>query len=322
MSGRRFNNILKTLTFSSNTALPFKDKFWEIQQLIKAWNDHMIETFVPSWISYLDESMSPWSNKFTCPGLIFCPRKPHPKGNKYHLIACGLSQIIYQIDIREGKDHPKEVKLTFSEFSLIVNLFLRLYIGIYGTDKTVILDSVFCILRGLIVFKKQGVFVSALIKKRKYWPKFIKGDNVNKYFEGNKIGEYDRLNGKLNGVYFSLLVMKELEYNMMLISTYSFLQILSAATEKNIIVDNVTTKFRYKEPFLKYFNYRDIVNNYNALCYSYRCDLTLGIEHTFKTHCWAICVFCFIIELIEVNVFLDYRYFLNIEEEFLEFRKL
>ena len=49
--------------------------------------------------------------------------------------------------------------------------------------------------------------------------------------------------------------------------------------------------------------------------------MTIGIEHTFKTHRWPIRVFCFFIGLIEVNVYLARRYFLEIDEEFVEFRK-
>ena len=99
MSGRRFNQILKALSFTSSCTPSYQDKFWEIRKLIAEWNDHMKEVFIPSWISCLDESMSPWTNKFTCPGFIFCPRKPHPKGNEYHSIACGMSRIMYEIDL-------------------------------------------------------------------------------------------------------------------------------------------------------------------------------------------------------------------------------
>ena len=169
MSGWRFNNILKALSFTSDDAPPFKDKFWEIRRLIKEWNDHMKEVFMPSWVSCLDESISPWTNKFTCPGFILCPCKPHNKGNEYHFICCSLSHLMFAIDLREGKkDHPKEIKPEFHKFSATVSLLLRLTKDIFGTGKVVILDSGFCVLRGLVELMKRGVYASSLIKKRKY----------------------------------------------------------------------------------------------------------------------------------------------------------
>ena len=66
----------------------------------------MPKIFIPYWISCLDEYMSVWMNTFTCRGFVFCPRKPHPKGNKYHTICCGESGIMYGWVIVEGRDHP------------------------------------------------------------------------------------------------------------------------------------------------------------------------------------------------------------------------
>lgn len=198
---------------------------------------------------------------------------------------------------------------------------LRLCQGIFGTGKVVILDSGFCVLRGIVELAKHGVYASALIKKRKYWPKFINGDEVNHHFLNKQIGECDRLNGKLDGTDFSLMVFKEPEYNMMLMSTYSFLEVPQDAKEKIRKVGDETIKFRYKEPFFNHFQFRDTVDNHNALRHSYGIDSTIGIEHTFKTHRWEIRVFCFILALIEVNVYLARKYFLSIEEEFVDFRK-
>ena len=69
----------------------------------------MRKIFIPSWVSCLDEYMSIWFNRYTCPGWIFCPCKPHPFGNEYHTIACGFSGIMYAVELWEGKDHPREL---------------------------------------------------------------------------------------------------------------------------------------------------------------------------------------------------------------------
>ena len=89
MTGRRFEMITNALHFTDKSAPTFKDKFWEVRQMIQEWNKNMTLMFRSSWVSCLDESMSIWNNKWSCPGWVFCPRKPHPFGNEYHTICCG-----------------------------------------------------------------------------------------------------------------------------------------------------------------------------------------------------------------------------------------
>ena len=65
----------------------------------------MQKIFIPYCISCIDESMSVWVNKFTCPVFVFCPRKPHPKGNNCHTICFGESVIMHVWDIVEVRYH-------------------------------------------------------------------------------------------------------------------------------------------------------------------------------------------------------------------------
>lgn len=85
MDRSRFKAILWSLTYVS---LPDEDtnsnKFKHVRTLIKQWNQNMTTNFTSSWIICLDESMSPWTNCWTCPGYMYVPRKPHPFGNEYH----------------------------------------------------------------------------------------------------------------------------------------------------------------------------------------------------------------------------------------------
>ena len=135
--------------------------------MIKMWNENIKNVFIPSWISCLDESMSPWLNKFTCPGWVWCPRKPWPFGNEYHSICCGLSGIMFGIEIIQGKDRPLQIhnKHFNDQGGPTVGLLLQLCESIFHMGKVVILDSGFCILQGLIELRKMGIFASAVIKK-------------------------------------------------------------------------------------------------------------------------------------------------------------
>ena len=165
MSGKRFKDITKHLCLTSLDPPQFKDRFWEVRQMIRSWNLNMRQVFTPSWVSCLDESMSIWFNRWTCPGWMFVPRKPHPFGNEYHTVACGLSNILYQMELVEGKDSPEELshKEQEKELGKTGSMMMRILKPILGTAKVVILDSGFCVLHALVALKKAGVFASAVI---------------------------------------------------------------------------------------------------------------------------------------------------------------
>ena len=91
MNSCRFEELNQNMQFTKNEFPPHKDKFHEVREIIAAFNDHMKKLVIPSWISYLDESMSPWTMRWNCPGLMCVPRKSHPMGNDHHIVACGVS---------------------------------------------------------------------------------------------------------------------------------------------------------------------------------------------------------------------------------------
>jgi hypothetical protein len=82
MSKRRFMAITKCLIFTDAISPAYRDKFWQVKQMIRAWNKNMANRFVATWVMCLDESMSIWHNKWKYPGWIFCPCKSHPFGNE------------------------------------------------------------------------------------------------------------------------------------------------------------------------------------------------------------------------------------------------
>ena len=86
--------------------------------------------------------------------------------------------------------------------------------------KIIVLDSGFCVLRALVELRKRGVFAHALIEKRKYWPKYIKGDEIKAHFEGLEVGTADAIKGTLDQIPFHVFAMKEPDYTMIVMSTY------------------------------------------------------------------------------------------------------
>ena len=84
----------------------------------------------------------------------------------------------------------------------------------------VILDSGFCVLKGIIKLRKKGVFASALIKKKQYWPKYIKGDDIKAHFNDKNVGNMDSWAETFGNIPFHVYAMKEPDYVMSLMSTY------------------------------------------------------------------------------------------------------
>ena len=323
MSYTRFELITQSLTFTNINTPNYCDKFHEVRQMISAFNDHMLKVFIPSWISCLDESMSIWTSKWTCPGWMYVPRKPHPQGNEYHTIACGVSGILYAIELVEGKDRPRQSPTPeFEDQGKTASLLLRLCKCLYRTGKIVILDSGFCVLKAIIALKKVGVYSSALVKKRRYWPKYIKGEEIKAYFEDIETGVTKRLPGELEGEKFDLFCLKEPDYVMTLMSTYGSLNKL--ADQKESIRDTTNgnvTRFYYNEVVGNHYRYRDAVDAHNAKRHDAGTKHGLSIENTWRTTRWPCRVFSFILALAEVNAFLAMVYFGDYKGTQWEFRK-
>ena len=301
MSRPRFEAILAALQFTDRKPPSYKDRFWEVRQMIDEWNSNMRFKFSPSWISCLDESMSKWVGKFTCPGFCCVPRKPWPLGNEYHTISCGKSGILYAMEMVEGKDTPKEAPpKDYSPLGKTVGLLLRLTRPLWGSSKVVVLDSGFCVLQGIAELRKKGVFAAALIKKRKYWPKYIDGNGIKEHFKDKEVGAVDAMKGSLNGVKVEIHCLKEPEYVMMLMSSYGTLERVGG--DKKRVWTNegggapIERTIKYPELVFNHFQYRDAVDAHNGSRM-----FPIALEETWKTNRWACRVFAFLLAVTEVN---------------------
>jgi len=213
MSHYRFDKILASLLFTDIEPPPFKDSFWEVHQMIDAWNSNMDENFQCSWVACIDKSMSKWLSQYTCPGYMVVPCKPWPYGNEYHMIACGELEIIFCVDLVEGKDQPPKKQKEFSaDHTKTVATMLRLVKPLFGTSTVIIMDSGFCVLKFIVSLLSFGVYSSALIKKQRYWPKDVLGDDIAQHFESKEVGDVDVFPSMMQGYCFFLFAMKEPDY--------------------------------------------------------------------------------------------------------------
>jgi len=320
MSCHRFDAILQALTLTNKSRPTYKDRFWSVRQIIAAWKDNMLVQFVCGWITCLDESMSVWTNMFTCPGFMYVPRKPWPFGNEYHTICCGLCGILFDLELVEGKDQPEEHEPEFSDRGKTVGLLLRLTRSLWNTTKVVVLDSGFCVLQGLIELRKKGVFAAALIKKRRYWPKYVNGRAIKAYFERKDVGYCNAKRGSLDNVDYYIYGMKEPDYTMMLMSTYGTLN-RNGRTTKRVWKENGVQQrviFNYPEVVHNHYTYRHLVDDHNAKRHQ-----PISLEVTWATSRWECRVFAFLLAVTEVNIFLADKFFFGaLHSCMIAFRKL
>ncbi|KAL3811352.1 hypothetical protein ACHAXA_000768 [Cyclostephanos tholiformis] len=170
----------------------YEDRFHEMRKMIDEFNNHYAHSYHPSWLNCLDESMSSWLNKF-CPGFMCVPRKPHPFGNEYHLIADGDDgkSIMWHVKLVEGKDRPKKaggqwVFLTqFPGYGKTMTTMLEMTKPIHGKGKVVVGDSGFCVQQGVVECHKRG-------KKQGNWPRGVPGAAIDMYFDDMELGHYRR----------------------------------------------------------------------------------------------------------------------------------
>ena len=175
---------------------------------------------VAAWALCLDESMSIWNNRWTCPGWVFCPRKPWPFGNEYHTACCGLSGIMFVMEMVEGKDHPPQVAERYSELGKTTGLLMRMLQSYFTSGWCVVLDSNFCVLMALVQLKKVGMLACTVIKKRWYWSAFYPGEAISREFDNLelKVGDSLAISGKLDGKEYFFWALKEPSYIMKLMA--------------------------------------------------------------------------------------------------------
>jgi hypothetical protein len=94
---------------------------------------------------------------------------------------------MFQVELVGGKARPRELGgHDHDDLGKTDGLLLQITKPIWNTGKVIILDSAFCVLKGLIELKKKGLYAAALVKKRRYWPRYICGDKIKLTLKARK----------------------------------------------------------------------------------------------------------------------------------------
>ena len=105
---------------------------------------------------------------------------------------------------------------------------LRMCEPIFSTGKCVLLDSGFCVSKGITALLGVGVYAAALIKKRKYWPNGVPGYPIEEYFSNKDVTHVDMLEAITEegpeGKAFNIFCFEEPEYVMKIMATWMTLE--------------------------------------------------------------------------------------------------
>ena len=80
--------------------------------------------------------------------------------------------------------------------------------GVLPVANLVILDRGLCVLKSIVSLNKRGVCASALIKKHRYWTKYIVGGGIQAFMNKKQVEYQERLPGEVYSVGFDLFSMK------------------------------------------------------------------------------------------------------------------
>ena len=198
---------------------------------------------------------------------------------------------MFVIELVKGKDTPPQISKQFLQHGKTAGLLLCMLESYFHTARYIVLNSGFCVLKGIIKLRKTGLFGCALIKKRRYWPAGILGNAMQQFFDANGVNVGDNhdhaIAGTMDGMAYNLWGMKEPDYAMRMMAMGGPLAVYETCKEalrkwtKGGI--EVIRRFRYACPFDWHFHYRHAVDDHNNL----RHALPL-VEDSWVTHRWEI----------------------------------
>lgn len=263
------------------------------------FNEHMQAKFTPSTIVCLDESMVTFDNP-DAPVFVHVERKPHPNGAEYHTIACASTRIIFKMELvdsglRDGKYEDP--------FGKMGGLILRMTEELRTSGRIVVMDSAFCLLRVLRELLVHGLFACTVAKKRQYWPRYFRGEDINPFMQGRRVGEIHGRMADLNGTPFRIFAVNHTTYTCILVSTYGTSEPVGPPRRVKTTAGVLT--YTRSKVLSDYYDARHAVDDNNRL----RQDTKTALDEAWPCKSWTKRQLLFLLSLTEVNSFHAWTHF-------------
>jgi hypothetical protein len=206
-----------------------------------AFNQNYAENYHPSWLNFLNESMSSWLSKF-CLGFMCIPQKPHLFGNDYHSSGDGDDgkPIMWWVKIVEEKNRPTKADSSWvfqAELRKMMAVMLEMTKPIHGKRKVVVGNFGFCVWEGVIECHKHGIcwFQVYIEKKWGNWPPGVPGDVINTYFDEAPLGHCETFVAEHDNIEFCVHCYLDSNFMKKIMSTHGMVKMVSSgATQPTI----------------------------------------------------------------------------------------
>lgn len=308
MSRTRFESITAALTFTADERED--DPIAPVREIYAAFNENMCRVFRPSWVVTVDESMVAWTAQDSMPHFVFVGRKPTPTGQECHDIACGLSSIIFVLDIVARI--PSELKPFEDRYKATAALVLNLCNQSDLFDdrpRLLIGDSAFPSIELMKELKAHGIHSIFALKKQSGWRQGVPGDHVLFPLSQLELGNSVCLQStRARQPHFFIAGLLDMN-PCILMANASSMSVSPDAREqtrwtKAGATPKTTVKFKRPEVFEIYYRYRHAVDDANNLRQNAR-----SIEYAWQTKTWIHRSFAFLLGVAEANAFNAYRHF-------------
>ena len=97
-----------------------------------------------------------------------------------------------------------------------------------------------------------------------------------------------RISGEWEKTEFNIFVLKEPDYNIMMMSTFSVLTVSEGQKEERRMVNGEIVKFKYPELVAYHYRYRGAVENHNTLRHYDRTKYQIALVSKWGTTWWPI----------------------------------
>ena len=218
---------------------------------------------------------------------------------------------MWRIKLQEGKDRPKDAggkdwafpsefegtnSISNRKYTKTSTLMCKITKPLHGTDKVVSMDSGFCVTAGILQLHDHSVYGQSLVKKCKYWPKGVPGEQIDEYMKDKPLGFVKTLRQEMDGVPFNVHWTKDDCFVTKLMSTHGLIGKVADHKTWRQKASREWTTFNYSEPLSRHNHSKHWVDDINN-----RCHDPIGLEQVWHTKWWPTRQFTFICPVAEAN---------------------
>ena len=168
MGQRRFETVLRYLTFHDPSTFNESDRWHPVRTLVDTFNQRRLDKVRPSSCLVVDESFASWISRKpddmpdALPHTQKIIRKPKGVGTEFKNLADGVTGVMLRLEIQEKKSDMADKD--WSALPAGTAWLLRLCEPYFGSHRIVRADSAFTSTTAAVLLGKRGLFLQGIVK--------------------------------------------------------------------------------------------------------------------------------------------------------------